>query len=695
MSHKANIRFKILSIILATLFLQGTAYAQSQYSQNQDGFDSSLYGNSLKDTPERDSTVVQRSVPKDYVQWRIAGNSPYYEYEEPDTLQYLFQNVNKTEGIRSSYNILGNLGSPRLSRLFDERKPLPDFFFDAPYDFFIKNPTDFLFTDTKTPHLNITYFSGGGRMNGDDHIKGYFAANFGRKVGVGFNMDYVYGRGRYSNQATSLFDARFYGYYHGDTYSAHFSFNTDNIKIAENGGITDDRYITNPELMSEGKKEYEPEEIPTNLSDTWNNLNRRQFLIAQGLSISQSYIQSDSVGDTLLTFTKYRELGKIANNTEFGFLERRFITYLRPDNIFSQQWLPNDSLDQFNNFYVRNTLSLSMNEGFSKWAVAGLRLFAGIEYRNYTMPDTATTDKWEEIRHRENEYDFTIGGSIQHETGRHFNLGATAQTVLFGTHFGDFDIQGDVRFNFNLLRQDAGVTIRADISDRTPSYFIKHFHSEHYWWDKEFKKELSTEFEGELHIDKSHTRLTAGFTNIKNYTYMSDNGLPEPANGIINDISPRQSDSDVQVLSASLYQDIVLGVLHWDNRVTWQFSSNQDVLPLPTLDAFSNLYIKFRYARRMDIEFGGEAFWFTKYYAPGYSPVIGEFYTQDINNRIEVGNYPSIDVYLNFVLRSVRFYVMVTHVNSGMKSDTGPFLAPHYPMNPRMFKFGLSWTLFD
>ena len=37
-------------------------------------------------------------------------------------------------------------------------------------------------------------------------------------------MDYVYGRGRYSNQATSLFDTRCYLYFRSDIYSVHFNF---------------------------------------------------------------------------------------------------------------------------------------------------------------------------------------------------------------------------------------------------------------------------------------------------------------------------------------------------------------------------------------------------------------------------------------------------------------------------------------
>ena len=41
--------------------------------------------------------------------------------------------------------------------------------------------------------------------------------------------------------------------------------------MAENGGITDDRYITNPLDMAEGKKEYSANEIPTRLSQIWNH----------------------------------------------------------------------------------------------------------------------------------------------------------------------------------------------------------------------------------------------------------------------------------------------------------------------------------------------------------------------------------------------------------------------------------------
>lgn len=686
-------RIAVMASVLMTVCQ--AVFSQSTLSPNQNGFDSNLYERSLKDTPERDTTVIQREVPKEYTQWHIVTNSPLHDYVEHDTVQYLFQNKYKTEGLRSSYNILGNIGSPRLSRIFSDRKTTSSFVFEEPFDYFIKNPTDFLFTDTKTPHLNVTYFSGGGKQNGDDRVKGYFAANFGRKFGVGFDLDYVYGRGKYSNQGTSLFDARFYGYYHGDVYSTHLSFNTDDIKIAENGGIANDLYITNPEMMSEGKKQYNPEEIPVNMNNTWNYMKRNQALISQDVSMRKSYLQTDSVGDTVITITKYREIGKIANNTEFGFLDRQFIAYRSPENYYQHQWFRNDTIDHFKNFYINNTLSINMNEGFSKWAVAGLNLFAAYELRSFTMADTLSDGTRGKYEKRENEYDFTIGGSIRREHGRNLNFGVAAQTVLFGSHFADFDIDGDITLKFNLLKKDAAFKAGIKIEGETPSYFISHYHSQHYWWDNDFSKEIKSHIGGELGIDRLHTRLSFGLTNISNYTYLADIGLPVNSNMVSSNVQAFQCGSEIQVLDATLSQDFILGPLHWDNRVTWQYSSNQDVLPLPQLDIFTNLYFKFTYAKRLEIEIGGDAFWFTEYYAPAYTPATGMFNVQNEYDRIEIGGYPAIDVYINCVLRGVRLYAMLSHVNSGMNAGSGPFWAPHYPMNPMMFRFGVSWTFFD
>ncbi|MCQ2126179.1 MAG: putative porin [Bacteroidaceae bacterium] len=690
------LRAKIAIPLLSVLFLSYPAQAQQLVSQNQDGFESNLYEGNLNALPERDSTVVQREVPKDYVRWKMDPYTGLKDTVGNDTVQYLFQNQHKTEGKLSTYNHLGNMGSPRISRLFSERDGRRRFVFDRPYSLFIKDPGDFLFTDTKTPHLNITYFNGGNKRTGEDHINGYFAANFGKLTGIGLNMDYLFGRGRYQNQGTSMFDTRVYAYYHGDNWSLHASFNTDQIKMEENGGITDDRYITSPEMMSEGRKQYQPEEIPVRLSRNWNNLKRKQALIVNTLSLNRHYEVTDSVGDTIMTSTFSKEFATVSNTTEFGILKRRFITYNSPNAYYQHEWLKNDSLDFFRNFYVSSTLSFNLNEGFSKWAVAGLNAYARYELRSYSMSDTLPDGKRTEFQKRNNEYDIFVGGSIQRVTGRNLKIKAFAETSVLGDRLGDFTLNGNLELHFNLMKQQAALEARAVFSGTTPDYFQRHFHSQHFWWDKSLKKELTSRIEGEIRIDRWRTRLVVGLNNLNNYTYYADNGVADVNGRILSDIAVMQEGAGIQVIDATLHQDFKLGPLHWDNSVTWQYTSNGSILPLPQLNAYSNLYLRFLYAKRLQIEFGGDVSWFSSYYAPDYSPALGQFHLQNSASMMKIGNYPFMDVYINCKLSGVRFYAMYSHVNQGMNIENGaPFLAPHYPVNPRMFKIGLSWTFFD
>ena len=117
-------------------------------------------------------------------------------------------------------------------------------------------------------------------------------------------------------------------------------------------------------------------------------------------------------------------------------------------------------------------------------------------------------------------------------------------------------------------------------------------------------------------------------------------------------------------------------------------------LPVPDLNIYTNLFLRFKIARVLKCDFGADARFFTKYYAPDYCPALGQYAVQTGNNRTEVGNYPIVNVYANFHLQRTRFFVMMSHINAGQgKPDY--FLAPHYPLNQRIFRFGVSWNFYN
>jgi len=155
----------------------------------------------------------------------------------------------------------------------------------------------------------------------------------------------------------------------------------------------------------------------------------------------------------------------------------------------------------------------------------------------------------------------------------------------------------------------------------------------------------------------------------------------------------RQSTSNIQVFNIRLQQTLKLGPLHWDNDVTYQTSSKKDILPLPKISLYSNLYLGFRIAKVLNIEVGADLRYFTRYYAPDYSPAIQQFAIQDTAHpRIKIGNYPIVGAYLNMHIKHCRLYFAMTHLNAG---SGHMFWAPHYPMDPRTFHFGVSWNFFN
>ena len=121
-----------------------------------------------------------------------------------DTLQHAFQNSNDMGGYTGQYNYLGNLGSPRLSRIFFDRRDPSQYFFTDPYDFCVQRPEDVIFTNTFSPFTNLSYYKGGGSRDGEERFKSYFAINANKRLGFGFYIDYLYGPGALPRSVHSL-----------------------------------------------------------------------------------------------------------------------------------------------------------------------------------------------------------------------------------------------------------------------------------------------------------------------------------------------------------------------------------------------------------------------------------------------------------------------------------------------------------
>ena len=194
---------------------------------------------------------------------------------------------------------------------------------------------------------------------------------------------------------------------------------------------------------------------------------------------------------------------------------------------------------------------------------------------------------------------------------------------------------------------------------------------------------------------KTHTKLRVAFDEISNYTYFGlSYNITDTYGRQNNEANVRQHGDAITLFTVQLFQDFCLGPLNWENVVTYQKSTADDVLPVPQLNVYTNLFLRFKIARVLKCDFGADIRYFTKYHAPDYAPGLGQYAVQENDNKVDIGNYPLVNVYANFHLKHTRFFVMMSHVNAG-SGNRQYFLAPHYPLNERILRFGLSWNFFN
>ena len=776
--------FIMLVLVLTEVSAQNTrTYNQVDengvFSQRSDGNGNQNFNKHNNDTTRH------KEIPKGIYVWTVDRRLGDIIPAEPDTLPHLFPNTTFNTGYYGEFNTTGSNYTARESRIFIDRDEYDYFIFTQPYGFVSKQPDEWLFLNTLSPYTRILYDECGDKTDGEDHIDAQFGINAGKRFNIGFDLDYAYARGYYSNQSISHFNASIFSSYRGDKYQMHFFFNTAHQKASENGGITDDNYVTHPESY---QQQFNENEIPTVLSRNWNRNDHQHIFLTHRYNIgfyrmvkmtdeeikarqfakeskeqnakkddknapnqqnqrddrkkgekapagrpkdavvmgkepqkdslaiaaidstriqvnSQAAIDSlnrlqaiqDSIDATMKR--EYVPVTSFIHTFELNNNRRIYQAYSTPTDYYRDRFydqgtdVGNDSIyDITKHLQMKNTLGLALLEGFNKYVKAGLKGFITFDHNEYSLPDIENgitkMTKW-------TENDVSVGGVLSKTQGKtlHFNL--EAETTIAGPNAGDMSIDFSTDLNFPLFGDSVQLAATAYIHRFNPAFFVTDYHSKHFWWGLDFERETRTRIEGIFSYTKTDTQLRVAMDNLKDYTYFVM-GYDASTTGRTNLWAEgRQESENINVLTAQLHQNFRLGPINWENRITYQRSSKQDVLPLPTWNFFSNLYLKFKIAKVLGVELGADATYFSKYYAPDFCPGINQFAVQmNEASRVELGGYPFVDVYANMALKGVRFFLMMTNVLNGTGNHM-KVLTPHYPTNGSVIHFGVSWPFFN
>ena len=407
-------------------------------------------------------------------------------------------------------------------------------------------------------------------------------------------------------------------------------------------------------------------------------------------------IQKKNAEDSLFYKSEYVPVTSFIHTVKFDNYRRIYEAYQTPADYYLNEYydagrLTGDSIyDQTKHWHMKNTFAIAMLEGFNKWAKAGLKAFAGYDLRHYELPTM------EGGFEKYNEHVLSVGGQLSKQEGKTLHYNAVAEIGLTGVDAGTLAIDGNVDVNIPFLGDTLQVRGDAFFHRETPSFYYRNYHARHLWWENDLDKTIHTRIMGTLSFPKTRTKLRVAVDEIKNYTYFSQSyDITEKGlrTGVM--VTPMQESGGINLLTAQLEQNFRLGILNWENLFTYQHSSKESVLPVPDFNVYTNLYIKFKVVKVLNIDLGADMRYFTSYEAPDYSPYMGQYTVQgNGENNVKIGNYPIVNVYANVHIKHTRFFVMMSHINAG-QGDKNYFFAPHYPMNERVFRIGVSWNFFN
>lgn len=588
-----------------------------------------------------------------------------------------------------AYATTGNLGAEGMDMIYWDREPAGDFFLQDGLRHYL--PLRQRFYNTRIPMTLVSYNLGGGKEDSQDRLSMVFSGNMSPKFQIGANADYIYSKGSYDCQAVKNLTWGLSSSYIGERWEMQAYYNHWNSVNKENGGITDDLYVTDPAELQGGVTKVDCKTIPVRLSAAHTRLVGGAGVLNLRYKVGFHRDLPMAEGDTMARKEFIPTTAFTADiAVDHGRHTFRNTNTAQAKEFWQNTYLDDDgTADHTSYTSVSGTLGVSLLEGFNKWAKAGLSLFATYRHVNYaqTADTVATTgplrpeglspwplDGGARVAPKATENLIYAGAQLTKQQGRIINYEATARLGLTGRTSGDVHLDGTLWTHIPMLGDTVSVAAYARFSNEAAPYLLENYVSNHFMWRRGLGKTRRLRLGGNFYVPQTGTRLDAGVENVQNLVYFGPDCLPAQAGG------------SVQVFSARAAQDLAVGILHWNNKLCYQTSTDQDVLPLPKLAVYSNLYILFKVAGVLTVQLGVDCDYYTRYRAPGYQPATASFYNQ---REALCGNFAFMNAYVNCHLSRTRFYVMYTHVNASM-GGKNYFSIPHYPLNPGRLQMGLS-----
>lgn len=619
--------------------------------------------------------------------WQLRDLLTEEEAVDIDTMinSFHIQNPLFRKGI--SYSYLGNTGLAGISNIFADRGSPSDFFFIDPFRHYLNKASETRFYNTRRPFSLIDFSTGGPRGKNQKILNLLHTQNIDPDFNAGFSYFNINSDGQYTNQQAITNAISLFSSYVVENYHAHASINLNSARVFENGGLADDETLRNPD--------YDTEDHPVNLQDARNGLSNLSIMVSQSWQPLLD-MESDSAGSS---FGLWLQGFRIFHVLQYD----RFIrTY--DDNNPTSGFYPDVLLNSsrtFDSVYFRsmtNSLMIQLPE-FRKGSVsfiarAGVKnelLKASYNRLNDTVfhfsdfhpvhyflsePDDYLINDRIENNYGSNALIASARGNI----GDVFGIWGEGNLFLQGHRAGEYEISAGISFNFFEGKNRSVIEAGINQSETTPSIFLRRYSSNHFFWENDFKRPGRSALSGLISMPERKFFVSADFILLNNYIYFDKTA------------NPRQHTDVIPVMNINLKKDFNLWRFYFRNIVNYQVTGMNDILPLPELSIYHSTWFEQTLIRDiLNMQIGFDIYYDTSHFGYAYQPATAQFYLQDERS---LGNYPYLDVFINFKHKRTRVFFKGEHVNAGFL-EPEYFSVLHYPVNYRMFKFGFSWSFYN
>lgn len=574
-------------------------------------------------------------------------------------------------------------------------------------------PENITFYNTKTPYTELAYY---GTILADsqkesDNLHILVSQNIMPEWNVTAEYDRFGGRGMLDNEATTNKTLTFTTNYVGKRYLAHAGYIYNMVSHEENGGVQDRSMIRDTTL--------DAREIAVRLTSAENLYKKNTVFLDQQYRIPLTFLKgifrgrkaSDTLSAALPSGSKVTQVlpdGTVPSGDSTALVTDRDVTtafighsseYSVYRKVYQDEISASDSIGRafyHDNFYLNPTTSSDSmrvmkleNRIFAKlqpWKNDGIvsKLNVGLGNRilNWYLPDptmlsTGTNTVWNST--------YAFAGA-EGRLKKYVSWDASGSLGFLGEEAGDFEVEANARLSVYPFRKSRTSPMTLGLHFSTtleePEYYQQHFISNHYRWDNDFGKISTSKLGAGLSIPRWRLYAEADYSLMSNNVWYDTTG------------TARQNAEAMSVFSASLRKDFTVGgFLHLDNRLLFQLSSNEDVVPLPSLAANLRWYVQFNVVRGvMQMQLGADTWINSKYYAPAWNPALGVFQSQ---KESKYGEAPYIDAFLNIQWKRACIFVKLENAGMGWPLDKADYFSAHNLIRTqRALKLGITWPFY-